>query len=285
MPIDRRTFFRRSTAGVAAALGGSTIALIGDRATETNLNPFTTNLLNKVPKSSISMHRSTGSAGVWWSANITAKQFALTFDDGPTPEFTPKLLELLAQTKARATFFVIGELVNQRPDLLLKIKSAGHEIANHSFDHRPADQATSEEISSSISAGTARIAAVTGQPPRWYRPPCGVITSATMLSLAKSRQDCALWSVTRGPSPDADLAGVRQHLDQALHPGAIVLLHDGIGASGISGAPDSSLLTRRRTELAALEWALPRWLAQGWQPRTLSELIPAQLNTATRTSN
>ena len=276
--MDRRKFLRRAgLAGVSAGVGGLAVARIdiarADLATPESF------------ASTIAQQPSRGQARVYWSgAPATTAggppSVALTFDDGPTDQFTARVLDVLAVHKVPATFFVIGELADRHPDLVRRARDAGHELGNHSYDHISAAKTDAPQVRDSMARGADAVQRLTGTRPRWYRPPRGEITSATLLAAQAVSQEIALWSVVRdgpdGGGPDDDAAGVRTHLLGALHPGAVVDLHDGIGRSAWIGLPSDSLITRRSAELTVLPDVLVGWLAAGYRFTTLSELIPAQ---------
>ncbi|MGV3759561.1 MAG: polysaccharide deacetylase family protein [Actinomycetota bacterium] len=196
-----------------------------------------------------------GQAGVWWSADTEDRVVALTFDDGPTPELTPPVLDVLARYEVPATFFAIGALVEAHPDLLRQVHEAGHEVANHTFHHVSAEELDRDEVLASVERGADAVAAVLGDRPRWLRPVKGHVTGALLRAGARVGHDVAIWSVSRGSrrTPDTDVTAVRDHLTSSVHEGAIVMLHDGVGRSALDpfGASDR-LLQRRTTELAAL---------------------------------
>ena len=216
-----------------------------------------------------------GEARGWWSGPTQDRVVALTFDDGPTEQFTARVLEILAARDVRATFFAIGALAELRPHLLTQVAQAGHEVGNHSYDHLKAAVLTPEKVARGVIRGRDAVASVTGIRPRWYRPPRGEITSGVLAAARAAQADLALWSGERGPAADTDSAGVGAHLATAVHPGAIALLHDGIGRSSWVGRPDGTLLARRSAEIAALPEVLRRWQEAGYRFVTLSELVPA----------
>ncbi len=230
---------------------------------------------DSVPASSLSPAEVRGQVRTIWSAPRSAGAVALTFDDGPTLQFTAQVLAVLARFEVRATFFAIGTLVERHPDLARQVRDAGHELANHSYDHRSAARSSAIQVRESLLRGADALEAVTGRRPRWYRPPRGEVTSATLLAAAAGAQDLALWSVERGTEvADGDSTGVVQHLTALTGAGDVVDLHDGIGRSSFVGHPDPVLLRRRRTEIAALPQALAHWKDVGVRFSTLSELIP-----------
>ncbi|MGH2869094.1 MAG: polysaccharide deacetylase family protein, partial [Solirubrobacteraceae bacterium] len=93
---------------------------------------------------------------------------ALTFDDGPHPEGTPAVLEVLARAGARATFFVIGEQARRWPQLVAEIRAAGHEVALHGFRHRLQLRMTPGEVRDDIARGLAAIEDTAGVRPAWH---------------------------------------------------------------------------------------------------------------------
>jgi peptidoglycan-N-acetylglucosamine deacetylase len=228
-------------------------------------------------RSSVGEQMSTGTLPVTWSAPAsTGRTAALTFDDGPTTRFTPELLKTLSRYQIKATFFMIGALVERQPELVRRVVDAGHEVANHTYDHESAAVRTAAQVRTSVQRGSESIHRVIGSPPRWLRPPRGELTTATLAAARQANLELALWSVNRGDGPDSDSDAVAEHLATALRPGSVVDLHDGIGRSAWVGHPDPHLITRRRAELAALPAAVESWLAAGYRFQTLSELIPRQ---------
>jgi peptidoglycan/xylan/chitin deacetylase (PgdA/CDA1 family) len=217
-----------------------------------------------------------GQQHVLWSVDTTRRVAALTFDDGPTPVFTPPVLDVLHDAGVPATFFMIGKLVSQYPSIARQVAAAGHEVGNHSWSHLSAATASDRTNVTEIDKASDVIASVTGTTPRWYRPPRGMLVGAAVRRAFERDQGVAMWSVTRGPArlADSDVAGVRQHLIESVHPGAVVDLHDGVGASAFDGVSgySASLTRRRQAEIAALPDVLAAWKAAGYALVTLSEL-------------
>ena len=266
--MERRRFVARAGFAVTAALVGGAVT-----AEEENLR--TSRATPASWASSITPVPARGASRTWWSADVAVgHRAALTFDDGPTEQFTARVLDLLGAAGVRATFFVIGALAERHPDLLRRARDAGHEIGNHTYDHLSAAVRDREQVRDAVLRGSDTVEKVTGTRPRWFRAPRGEVTTATLLAVREAGLDLAMWSVTRGDAADGDAPGVQRHLAGALHPGAVVDLHDGIGRSSFSGPVDGDLMTRRRAELTALPDVLPRWQADGWTFATLSGLIP-----------
>ena len=151
----------------------------------------------------------------------------LTFDDGPDPLWTPAVLEVLAEARVRATFFVLGRTARGQATLLREARAAGHTIGNHSYNHRNPWLLSRRAASNEVRDGAAAIADVLGEHPVWYRPPHGRITPAVLEAAHASGHRVALWSVSAvdwGPlaTPQRILSRLRM-----LSAGDIVLMHDG----------------------------------------------------------
>ncbi len=158
-------------------------------------------------------------------------QLALTFDDGPHPVHTPKVLALLALHGHRATFFVIGERASRHPALLRAIVEGGHLIANHSLRHQPWTPALpASQLAREWAAANRTIAEATGIFPRWCRAPVGLVSPP----VAEAARRCGMllvhWSVTaRDGVAWADRERCWSRLSRGLQAGAIAVLHDGVG--------------------------------------------------------
>jgi peptidoglycan/xylan/chitin deacetylase (PgdA/CDA1 family) len=217
-----------------------------------------------------------GRQRVLWSADTDRRVAAITFDDGPTPVFTPMALDVLAAARVPATFFMIGKLVANYSSIAKQVVEAGHEIGNHSWSHVSAPTVSDERNVSEIDRSTDIIKSVTGVTPAWYRPPRGMLVGASVRRAHEQGQGVAMWSVTRGPGSigDTDAAAVAKYLTDNIHPGAVVDLHDGVGASafGGTGGYNAVLVRRRATELQVLPSVIAAWKANGYTFVTLSDL-------------
>ena len=150
---------------------------------------------------------------------------ALTFDDGPHAEYTPRLLDILERHQARATFFMLGQSASQYPELLQRIAQAGHAIGNHSWDHASFPFITSRERREQIHA-CARAIAPYGQ--RLFRPPYGEQNLASRLDALWMRHKVILFNCEVGDwfKPEPHL--MAEALVKKVTPGSIVCLHDAI---------------------------------------------------------
>ena len=212
---------------------------------------------------------------VVWSVVTDEPAVALTFDDGPNAAFTPRVLDMLAAVGGRATFFVVGVQVEQERALVRRLVDEGHEIGNHTWAHESPAVLTAERTRHEIERGTEAIARVAGQPPRWYRPPRGMVTGSAVHRAHQLGQGLALWSADRGPAADSDVEGIARHLVDHLRRGAVYDLHDGVGAA--SGSPPTKwpapLIRRREAELAALPRLLAAATERGIRLVTLTDLV------------
>ncbi len=166
------------------------------------------------------------------SATITAVStpspvIAMTFDDGPHPRHTPRLLDMLRERGIRATFYLIGNRVVQYPSIARRIAEEGHEIGNHSWSHPFLDRMGASAVTREIDQTTDAIFQVTGRPPVTFRPPYGAFTRSQRTRLHAARAlPTILWSVDpqdwRRPGSNV----VASRILRAAHQGGIILSHD-----------------------------------------------------------
>lgn len=174
-----------------------------------------------------------GHAAPWYQnvvyrAHVHEKLAALTFDDGPHPEFTPAVLDILEKHNVRATFFMIGSLVELYPEIAKEAADRGHAIGNHTYSH-PArldllpDWAVLREVEQCAEA----IQRATGQRPVLFRPPRGRLGSRAAEVLGSTRCKVVLWTVSADHHEARTPQEMAARVLKRIRPGAIVLLHDG----------------------------------------------------------
>lgn len=155
---------------------------------------------------------------------------ALTFDDGPHPEWTPQILDILASEGVKATFCVVGALGRRHPDLVRAVRDAGHVLCNHTETHAVGlDRADRDRVVEEVEGGSELLESLLGTAPQLYRPPGGSLSPAVLDVAHQGGMRVLHWTVdsrdfTKPPPEEL----VTRILDAAA-PGAIILLHDGDG--------------------------------------------------------
>jgi len=159
----------------------------------------------------------------------SGRRVALTFDDGPDPEVTPAVLDALAQHGGRATFFSIGRLLEEHPQLARRVVAEGHELGNHSWRHsRWQNLFGAEGHAREIERAERAIAAVTMSQARpLYRPPIGLKSPQLARVAYRSQLTLLAWSLHSHDTRRTDPERVVQHVLKKIQPGDIVLMHDG----------------------------------------------------------
>ena len=188
---------------------------------------------------------------------------ALTFDDGPNPGVTPRLLDLLARRNVPATFFLIGKFVRACPTLAAEIGARGHAVGNHTETHPNLVWLSSRRIADELARCREAIAVATGREALWMRPPFGF--RGPQLDGVVRRSGGAgvvMWSAVARDWRPQPAEPVIERLRRA-RGGDIVLLHDG---------DHRRLNGDRQHTVAALEFWLPRWMDAGFRFVTLDAL-------------
>jgi peptidoglycan/xylan/chitin deacetylase (PgdA/CDA1 family) len=156
-----------------------------------------------------------------------SREICLTFDDGPHPEHTPRLLDLLHELNVKATFFVIGREAIRHPNIVRRIVDEGHTLGNHTWSHTDLRSLTPVDVAEEVRRTGDLLAEFSGAPICLFRPPLGKVTAWQMFALWKLNQTIVLWNVDPKdyacPSADALRSKVAGHTFRA---GDIVLLHD-----------------------------------------------------------
>jgi len=152
---------------------------------------------------------------------------ALTFDDGPDPEYTPRILDALAAAGANATFFMVGRQVEAAPAVARAIVAAGHDVGNHTYAHRHLWTLSPSASVAEVDRGAAAVAHATGVAPRYFRPPWGAFNWPAYVRAGQIGETRVLWSVRpEGLFVSAPAPRMAALVVERAHPGAIVNLHD-----------------------------------------------------------
>lgn len=173
--------------------------------------------------------------------------FALTFDDGPDPRFTPRLLDLLRQYDAKATFFVVGAHAEHHPELIRRIHEEGHLIGIHNYIHKSNWLMRPSTVRRQIQRTDDIIYRITGERSTYYRPPWGIVN---LFDISKRRQvKIVLWSAMFGDWREKQGAErLAEKMLSRLNPGEVMLLHDrGTTLGANPEAPEHMLVALERT--------------------------------------
>lgn len=204
-----------------------------------------------------------GDAGSVFSRSSDTKKIALTFDDGPHPRYTEKILDLLGEYDIKATFFVIGSNLDMYGDVVSRAVSEGHEIGNHTTNHPHMNKLKYSDFVNEIFGTEKMVFEKTGVKTKLFRPPEGKCTPELKRFCKENGYSIILWSIdtmdwNENPS-DKIACEVMQH----LHGGDIILFHD--------------YVSRKNTTIPALKMLIPKLIEQGYEFVTVSELIESDL--------
>ena len=191
------------------------------------------------------------------SVKISQKTLAMTFDDGPHPSLTPKLLDLLKERNIKCTFFLIGQQVKMYPDIVRRIIAEGHEIGNHTWTHCSLTSRSDEQIRNELKKSEEAVHEVAGVRPHLMRPPYGAVNSRIKdLMFTEFGYTTIMWSVDPQDWRRPGVAAVTSRLVNGAHPGAIMLSHD-----------------IHPPTIQAMPAMFDQLLAQGYQFVTVSQLL------------
>lgn len=208
------------------------------------------------------------------------RKLAITFDDGPNPAITPKLLDLLYRYNAKATFFVIGQFVRECPELVKETIVRGHVVGNHTELHPNLFRLSPTNIRIELRLCHDAISHAIGSPPKWFRPPFGRRNPWVIPAARELGYQTVMWTLIPGDWREkpvewliSRMQPIAQHAQQSLGKssnaasgatGDILCLHDG-SRRQLNG-------DRTRT-LAALEHWLPRWRDLGLDFVTIDQAV------------
>jgi peptidoglycan-N-acetylglucosamine deacetylase len=161
---------------------------------------------------------------------------ALTFDDGPDPDATPAVLEVLDRLGVTATFFMLGAQVARHPQVAAAVVAAGHEAAVHGFTHRNHLARGPIDVCRDVTHAASVVAAATGTRPTWFRPPYGVMTAASLVATRRAGLRPVLWTAWGRDWEDRSPVQVAATVRGQLAPGGTVLLHDSDCTTQVAGS-------------------------------------------------
>jgi peptidoglycan-N-acetylglucosamine deacetylase len=194
-------------------------------------------------------------------------QLALTYDDGPNDPYTQRLLEVLDRHQVKATFFLIGKFVEQRPDIARAVVAAGHAIGNHTWDHPNLIFCSVAELRRQLRQTQHAIFDATGVEAKLFRPPFGGRRPDT-LSVARSLGlQPVMWNVTCRDWKAESADEIVSHAERQMRGGDVILLHDGeFHQIGVD----------RSRSVEASDRILSRYKGEGYEFVTIPEMMGEQ---------
>lgn len=185
------------------------------------------------------LDRHSAALGSITAVRTTAADVVLTFDDGPEPGGTDKILSSLAAARATATFFVLLTRARHHPGLLGEVRAAGHEVALHGVDHQPLTGFGFAAVRQRTADARDELEQRIGHPVRWFRPPYGRQTLSTWRAVRQTGLTPVLWGPTTWDWRDVSQDERVDKAQHGVHPGAILLAHDGFAGplDGTAPAP------------------------------------------------
>lgn len=196
-----------------------------------------------------------------------SKQLALTYDDGPNDPHTFHLLEVLAKHGVRATFFVIGQYVQRRPDIVREIAKAGHALGNHSFSHPNLIFASRQQTEAELQRCQQILSNATGELPRLFRPPFGGRKPGTLRIARSLGLQPVMWNVTGWDWKGNPSEYIEQKIRRQVRGGDVVLLHDGSHAA--FGAD-------RQQTVIATDRLIATYKSQGFEFVTIPQMMESR---------
>jgi peptidoglycan-N-acetylglucosamine deacetylase len=234
--VNRRKFLSRAALSAGAlAVGGTTASAMGPDDYVHNSEIDKRTYANEYGGDEQLVE-----ARVVWRAPTADKLIALTFDDGPMPNNTVPILDILAEKKVRATFMVVGSRVAQNPDLFRKELAGKHEIGNHTWSHRVLPLVDRNEVDRQMRRTDELVEKLSGKRPKLFRPPRGCVSGDCLTVASRLEYDVLMWSLQLYET-ELDAAGNVRNVAEKIRPGTILLAHDYGNASrkvGLQALPD-----------------------------------------------
>lgn len=192
---------------------------------------------------------------------------AITFDDGPNPNYTPKILDVLREKGIKATFFCVGVHVKKYPEVARRIVAEGHDIGNHTYSHRDLAPSTRRVVINQIRRGADAIFSVTGVNAKLFRPPRGLYSEAVRrIVVEEFGLQMVLWTVSALDWRRLSPRQIVRRVARFVRPGAIILFHD-------SGALLRREGGKRTSTVEALPLVIDYLREAGYQIVPVSEML------------
>jgi peptidoglycan-N-acetylglucosamine deacetylase len=214
-------------------------------------------------------YQSMAPTGQWYGRTFTSltrgtRQLALTYDDGPNDPHTLRLLEVLARHNVRATFFVIGRYVQQRPDIVREIVKAGHVIGNHTFTHPLLTFKSAAEVRKELTDCHSAIQDTVGEPSNLFRPPFGGRRPAVLRIAREMDLMPVMWNVTGYDWNAPPAATIERKVSNQIRGGDVILLHDG---------GHKQMGADRSQTVLATDHLITRYKSEGYNFATIPQML------------
>lgn len=199
--------------------------------------------------------------GVIANNSAASGRIAITFDDGPHPVHTEKILDILKKYNVKATFFILGSNAEKYPHIVKRTFDEGHELGNHTYNHVFINRVSDDKLREEITATDDVIFNITGSRPIVFRPPGGAYNDKKVDIISATGHKCILWSWWQD-TRDWSCPPVNKVVDTVfsnLHDGDIILFHD--------------FNSGKTPTIEALEIIIPRLIAENYEFVSVSELI------------
>ena len=198
------------------------------------------------------------------AAGAGSRQLALTFDDGPNDPHTLRLLEILARHEVKATFFMIGRFVRERPEIARAVAQAGHVIGNHTDTHPNLFFASPAQLARELDDCEKALTDTVGEHSQLFRPPFGLRRPGTLRAVAGRGLTTVMWSVTSFDWKLPTAEAIERRVERQVRGGDVILLHDGGHRHmGVDRAPT----------VAATGRLIERYKGEGYSFVTVPEMV------------
>ena len=214
-------------------------------------------------------YQSMAPTGQWYGRTFTSlargtKQLALTYDDGPNDPHTLRLLEVLAEHNVRATFFLIGRYVQQRPEIVREIVKARHVIGNHTFTHPLLTFKTAAEVRKELSDCRSAIQDAVGEHSNLFRPPFGGRRPAVLRIARELGLEPIMWNVTGYDWSAPPAVVIEKKVSSQIRGGDVILLHDG---------GHKQMGADRSQTVLATDHLITRYKSEGYDFVTIQQML------------
>jgi len=204
--------------------------------------------------------------GTIYHIGCTDKLVALTFDDGPSPIWTPQILDALKESGVKATFFMLGRHVEEYPEIARRVKDEGHDIGNHSYKHPNLLFYNKYQLKDEILKAEEVIKTATGVTTKYFRPPKAWLSKREKKKIKEMGYEVILWSLNSKDWVTFDDKYIIRYLVKNVRPGDIILFHDSGGAFSVEGGD-------RHETVLTIPRLVEKLKEKGYRFVTITELL------------